>query len=81
VFTRTSWLNDMNEFRAMRERFMADYQRYCQQGYLACLLEIKALPGVISADLYEQQRTLVAQNCSPEALEAFGCYKNRWNIR
>lgn len=81
VFTRTRWLNDMNEFRAMRESFMADYQRYCEQGYLACLMQIKALPGVISQGLYEQQSALVEQNCSPEALEAFGCYKNRWNIR
>ncbi len=40
---------------------MADYQRYCEQGYLACLMQIKALPGVISQGLYEQQSALVSR--------------------
>ncbi len=80
IFARTKWLKDMNEFRNMREMFMSDYKAYCEQWYLSHFLLIKQIIGVISQDIYEEQRRIVEENCSKEALEAFVMYKNRWNI-
>ncbi len=81
VFIRTKWLSDMNEFGTMRDKFMNDFQNYCTQGYLKQFMRMKELSGVIPVELYEQQREIVARNCSKEAIAAFECYKNRWNIR
>ncbi len=81
MFIRTKWLGDMNEFRAMRENFMADYKAYCGQWYLKRFMMIKNIPGVISAEEYETQKQIVAEQCSKEAQDAFMMYKHRWNIR
>ena len=81
MFIRTKWLGDMNEFRAMRENFMSDYMVYCGQWYLKRFMMIKNIPGVISAEEYETQKQIVAEQCSKEAQDAFVVYKHRWNIQ
>ncbi len=81
VFLRTKWLTDMNEFRKMRETFMADFKEYCVQGYLDCFEQIKALPSVIKTEQYDAIYQSVGESCSKEAQEAFLVYRHRWNIK
>ncbi|MBQ3510364.1 MAG: hypothetical protein IJN31_07545 [Peptococcaceae bacterium] len=81
VFVRTKWLMDMNEFRVMRETFMRDYKAYCEKWYLNCFEQIKALPGVITAEQFDLMYQNVQEHCTAEAQTAFFVYRNRWNIK
>ena len=81
VFVRERWLRDMSEFRPMREQFLADYQRYCAQGYLERLLAIKELPSVIDSQEFAKQLSFVQAHCAQEAVEVFTSFGQMWNVR
>lgn len=80
ILVRTRYLSDMSQFPAMRASFQADYQAYCEQGYLDCYQQIKQLPSVITKEAFAAWEATVAANCTQEAQAALGRYKRRWNL-
>lgn len=81
IFMREGWLTDMSRFRQMRQQFLADYQHYCDEGYLDRLVAVKSLPGVIRTSAFDKQLAKVRQHCSEEAVRVFSSYRYRWNVQ
>lgn len=81
IFSKEYYLRDMSQFMEARKEFQFTMQKYYEDEYLDLLKQIKALPSVISKELFDNQCQVVKDNCSEEAYRTFLSYRYRWNIK
>ena len=79
LLQRTYWMKDFNDIASAREKFKLLLEQLENEQYFKLLADIKALPGVVDAQAFEQALAQIEATGQTKAVADFKLYGQRWN--